>query len=338
MTTSYTGSNRGKIFWNMDLIESACKRLGHQVEWRPVIMGEDLSKFDVIIAGITKLMSMTAFELRYGCLWAMTERPFILLSDDGHKLGNDLHTSFKPKYIWNYPTGEMLNNRVRVNQEAGLKFQDKIDSVIDALREKKLKMIQVAYDWGNHDLAKSIFWFMDLRLIDLTPLHFVYEQPLFPIVKSRKWVMASLTHQREWEFDPQIGLSWPVMNIGNTTDNPALKKRVTHEYLVESIYRPNWGCMTWPFLKKIAGTGVWRDRFHHAIQAGSVIWAQPDEMRPLGEAFLLTIPQIESLTNKQLAELAEYQKHVFESHQPSIDEALTKFEDLLHNHVNQPIQ
>ncbi|QGF20306.1 hypothetical protein SEA_SIXAMA_127 [Gordonia phage Sixama] len=143
--------------------------------------------------------------------------------------------------------------------------------------------------------------------------------------KKRQWVCAALGDRAAW-IEEQ-GITWPAEIRGGATfkirDGEA-SPRVTEREVIE-LYRESWAaCAPKTGMYK---TGWWRPRYAYMLRAGAVLFAEPDEVRPIGPHFGYTATQIEGFNNTELQGLAMAQRAEFEAQVEPQESVLQKLQD-----------
>lgn len=288
---------QNNLISNLASIKSCCESLGHQVEWRDVDVGEDLSQYD---AAIVSLMPLASWGTRYmgGALWTIMQHPKVVLTADDWQV-RGIHQSalglynrddYFEKTIWSH-------------------WANKIDH---AYREKlKLAVRALAYpDWFGFQMLVPCWEGGDLRQLrlpvqnliayDPSPfmLRYKYEQSF---AKERRWIFASLTAKDGWLEKHKF--KWPVIKYGNVRQG---QEKVPEEQLAE-IYCKSWGVMSPPH--NVSSAGWFRVRFWMAADAGSIMYCGDDEARILGNGpYWVTPKLLEQMDDDGLADVARRQR------------------------------
>lgn len=345
MTPDHVGTNIGKNFWDTDLIHVGLERAGHTVDRREAIVGEDLSGYDRAVVMMQKLNSITAFYYRYGAIWAASQLPTLLCFEDFGKNPRAPVNALKSRYIWDYPTQNFGSARINKVRDHARAWEDTLNRVVETWLLPSTKAHIIAYQWGKHQQFRELLP-QQLGFTDLTAFFPAdTKQLVTDEYRLKQWIFATLLPAREWSYDPRISASWPVVNLGKPADvdivavrNARVSGKMKHHELVDKYYRTSWGVMSWPYKPRTAGGGIWRDRFHDGINSGNVMHFQPDEVRPLGQPFLVPVEEIEKMNTATLRQLAADQAGAFHAQQLSESHALEALNWLLDNHVNPPIR
>ena len=343
MTPDHIGANLGKNFWDTDLLHVGLERAGHTVDRREVLVGEDLSHYDRAVVMMQKLNSITTFYYRYGAIWAASQLPTLLCFEDFGKNPRAPINALKPRYIWDYPTASFGSARIDKIRNHARTYADTLNRQIETWLAPTTKAHIIAYQWGNHEQFRNLLP-QQLGFTDLTAFFPAETKQLVTDeYRLKQWIFATLLPEKEWNYDPRGQVTWPVVNLGKpatvgpTTRNARVTGKMKHVELVDKYYRTSWGVMAWPYKPRVAGGGIWRDRFHDGINAGCVMHFQPGEVRPLGRSFLVPIKEVEGLHTAQLRQLADDQAGAFREKQLPEPAAVEALNWLLDNHVNPPI-
>ena len=137
--------------------------------------------------------------------------------------------------------------------------------------------------------------------------------PLQPEHKKRAWVLGALMPHDTWleKKDP----SWPVEIVGS---RKLIKKlggqRFDTEKDVLEFYNQHWGILSPPYPH--AGSGWWRSRFLYAAHVGSILVTDKGEGDPLGDAYKLTMADVEKMSDEELHAAAMAQRAALAPHIP----------------------
>jgi hypothetical protein len=129
-------------------------------------------------------------------------------------------------------------------------------------------------------------------------------EPLPSQDKERAWVLGALMPHDDWlaKKNPE----WPVEIVGS---RKLIRKmggqRLDTEQDVLEFYNKRWGILSPPYPH--AGSGWWRSRFLYAARIGSILVTDKGEGDPLGDAYKLTIADVEKMNDVELDAAAKAQ-------------------------------
>lgn len=285
-------------------VDAGLRALGHVVERRVVVPGEDLAGYDRVLVYLAPLADLHV-TYKHGALYALGARPDALLALDDWQVAKaarsartlvkrDLH------YLW--------RSSIAVGQ---LRRYGKLSAATRRATERGLVELASEEPWPRRVLVPLFSW-GDAKALPLAPfprevipldpstllLDEIENEPLAPRKRQRAWVLASLqSHERWLRFQR---LSWPIHHLGY--DGPRVDERD-----VRSRYHLARGVVAPPYPH--TRSGWWRARVVHAAAARAVLLLGTDALAS-EDAFALTGAEIEALTDVELNRLGEDQ-HVF---------------------------
>lgn len=308
-----TGGSQLEMISNLRSLVEGLKMAGHDVDWRYVCPGEDLSVYEKIIVSINGTGSwVSPFAL--GALYAMGSRPDALLTCDDWQIHKAFTSSVEKELgtLWNPKLGRHFHAEA-IGDES---IKKAIDSAVEELCYiHHRKMLVPSFMRG--DLSLLGLGAPNAVKYDPSPFMDIYEyNPLAD--KAKMWVSAGLAPKDSW-FKKQP-FSWEVEFYGiRKLGQPRVK-----EAMLAQIYSERWGVISPPHPH--AGSGWFRVRFYMAAQAGCVVYCSDAEGKVIGESYRKTLDVIEAMSEKELAELAAKQKEELESNLWS-KETLSNFLD-----------
>lgn len=296
---------------------------GHDVDWRPVVPGEDLSGYDCLIIGLSGIGSLGSKHM-FGALWAAAQDvPKAFLVDDW-KIGDVFSglkgSNGKPGAVYK----DILPRAFR-EQAGQTGMSELFMSVIAELnRPWKVPMVASFFDWGDRTKWLHKTFITDLITFDPTAYqddHGVVSDK----EKSRSWVLASLADHVPWlkkmgvpmESLVDDGALGPMYKSsgGWNIELYGYKKgdqmRLSEPDLMR-VYETSWGVMSPKY--NHAGSGWWRARYAYCAQAGSILLASPEEVAPLGGAYTWVAEnpsKVEAMDDVGLAGIADDQSSLF---------------------------
>lgn len=330
------------------LLKAALERLGHEVTWRKVELGEPPA-CDLLVTVAAPVNSLNALN-GLNQLWALGwEVPQVMFWDDWQvkntisswrslrnqgwkqlrkalpavKGGGDgktvrLYRGCAPEQVERWGEGLLM-----IVQE--------LTEDWDRLRTSLL----LRYRWG--DANKVIGMLPRCRhygswdptpFIPLLPYgDYTYEYD-FPY-RQRGWTCATLTQRHNVWVDRQR-FSWPVRWHGNKilTEQAADGARLDSELDVQQSYRRNVGVISPPY--DHAGSGWFRSRFLYAQNTLNVLYCSAAEAGVLGEPYRFYGPKmVEQLETNQLLEVAHAQRECYRPWLTGEEESLEQVRELV---------
>ena len=336
-------------------IASALSEAGHEVDWRRIEPGEDLSSYDVIWLNLAPLNSLNGRQGAMGSLYALSSGiPTVGFFDDWqfnlvfngaralvtkpsmlykHMLVGTEHRGDVGATYFSRVEAEAALERVRsVNPDAGKKcyieryymmdndeniqpYEKRlVESAKDFLADRwKAGMVPVCpmYTWGNRLSVRKRMPKEVGPIEPLDPTSTILDMarsatPLSPSEKKRSWVLAALMPHDTWLEKQEI--SWPVEIVGS---RKLVRKlgghRLDTENDVLNFYNQHWGILSPPYPH--AGSGWWRSRFIYSASIGSVLVTDKGEGDSLGDAYKVSIADVESMSLDNLHNTAQEQKN-----------------------------
>ena len=344
-------------------IVKALEECGHEVDWRRVTPGEDLSMYDVIWVNLAPLNSLNGRQGAMGALYALSSGiPAVGFFDDWQfssvfnacrALKN--HPELLYKYLLSGPRGDEAATyfsledaqaaieRVRAKDpdsaakcavgryffndtDENIKYYEKqlVETAESMLSERWGRGLVAAcpmYSFGDRSLVRKRMPKEMSGIEALDPSSTIYDilataTPKDSSLKERKWVLGALMPHDTWleRKKPE----WPVEIIGS---RKLIKKfggqRLDSEADVLAFYNDYWGILSPPYPH--AGSGWWRSRFMYAARVGSILVTDKGEGNPLGKPYKLTIKEVESMSDAQLADAAKAQGDALRPHMPAYE-------------------
>jgi len=343
-------------------IAQALRELGHDVDWRKVTPGEDLSSYDVAWVNLAPLNSLNGRQGAMGALYTLSYGiPCVGFFDDWqfntvfngaralirkpemlykHLLVGTEHRGDEGATYFSRADIEAALERVRaVNPDAARKcyieryyMMDTDESIqpyekqlVEAARDLiaprwEAGMVPVCpmYAFGDRSIVRK-------RMPDelgpieaLDPTSTIVPTlspvtPLNPALKKRAWVLGALMPHDTWL--EKKNLTWPVEIVGS---RKLIKKlggqRFDTEKDVLEFYNQHWGILSPPYPH--AGSGWWRSRFLYAAHVGSILVTDKGEGDPLGDAYKLTIADVEKMSDADLINAVEAQRAALQPYIP----------------------
>jgi hypothetical protein len=293
--------------------------LGHEVDWRKVEVGEDLSHYDAALVCLAPITSTNARKGSLGALWTLSQKrnlPTAALFDDWQfsAVFNGMRAlkrngEYLNKIIWGerfFPDDELLVNTHK---------DELVATAVDMLGPAWNRILPVCpmYRWGDREkvIAKMPEEITEVFALDPSPtiydsvggVHAELESAfsLNPQVRERAWLLAALMPHQDWLLKKET--EWPVHIIGSRKLHA---ERLKTEEDVIARYFSHWGILSPPY--NHAGGGWWRSRFIYAASSTSVLVCDKGEGLPIGPSYGVTIAEVEAMSNTELTVLALQQQ------------------------------
>ena len=283
----------------------ALRDSGHEVEQRPVVIGESLKEYDEVIVYMHNPAGFAGHV--YNALWAISQRPDCVLSFDDWQTDSIYSglTSLQDTSKLFRSFIKDSHTSIPANIES---YEPQFLSAIERIQSKTNRLLVPAFAGG--DLSLCLAWPAELLYsFNPNPYH-LNRTPavtLFPEPKERVFNFAGLVQDKTKKWLAAQGVSktlWPLKQYGSRKDG---QDRVVEGDMV-NIYGQQWGILMPGYFH--AGSGWWRARPLQVADAGSILIGEPKEMMLYyADSSLANIKAIDivDLTDDQLVELATAQ-------------------------------
>lgn len=314
LVSGMTGQQAGKIPLTGYMTLASCvvrlmRDLGHEVDFRLISVGEDLSEYDLMILGIMSPFSVAAKNIytvlsaldRY---WSTEQIPVIVLVDDWTGYQIDQNSRSARRLITRLTRESIFDRRPGYQWATSPEGMGAMIRVMEHVTETGWPpAIFPAFAWGDHSVFRSILMAEDYYPLDPTCYTPVYPfETVPPEERKREWVLAAISTS---DWTEEFTSTWPLRLIGGgMTKRDASSVMMETEVVQE--YARNWGVLSSPY-KKLLRSGWWRNRFVYAAMTRAILYCDPEEAPQLGEPYLQSFEGIEKMTTAQLGELAESQ-------------------------------
>lgn len=308
--------------------------MGHEVEQRPVTIGEDLSKYDRVILFLHPMQGFS--QRRYDGLWTAFARPDCIMAFDDWQVDSihDQFTQFRKEldeedkpfrpYMMDLYVGTTTVEELKARR-------NELIEACDLIISKTNKLMICAFKGGDLSLLK-LDWKGETFQYDPNPYNLnrryennygvpasalelaMREPETMEADKERSWIFSSLvqTKTRKWLKNQNISL-WPIKYYG--AKRGEFKSDRVKEPEMCQIFNKNWGVLLPGYYH--AGSGWWRGRVQQTIDAGSILVGDEKECRVFGDAFVgYSASDVERMDIGQLATLAKRQKECFYDNHP----------------------
>jgi hypothetical protein len=342
------------------LIAKALTDLGHNVDWRKVTPGEDLSSYDAAWINLAPLNSLNGRQGAMGALYTLSSGlPSVGFFDDWqfNTVFNGARAMVrKPEMLYKHL---LVGTEHRGEEGATYFSRADIEAALERIKEKdpeaakkcyieryymmdtdeqvkpyEKRLVQAAtdmidrrweagmvpvcpmYAWGDRTsvrkrMPKKVgpIEALDPSCVTFDTLNAVTPKPA--IEKKRAWVLGALMPHDEWLARKNLG--WPVEIIGSRKLIRKLGgQRLDTELDVLNFYNERWGILSPPYPH--AGSGWWRSRFLYAARIGSILVTDKGEGDPLGDAYKLTVADVEKMSDAELEAAAKAQADALRPH------------------------
>jgi hypothetical protein len=314
--------------------------MGFEVEQRPAVLGEDLSKYTHVIA---YLHSPNAFcQNLYTGLYAISQREDVILAFDDWQV-NQIYTSISRTLE------EFENNPDNAFREYLVELQDQkyteeiykkyLNEYIKGCRRilaKDQKLLMSAFAGGDMSLMNLGWDLNKIFTFNPNPYHYnrtpdnnfrsgvntVFGSEVEPEDKLREWNFASLMQGKTKKWLNSQNITWPITMYGQKRGE--LKSvRLTEDEMCR-VYASQWGCLMPGYFH--SGSGWWRARPLQVADAGSILVCDSLEGKVYGEMYVnVTADIIEDMDLSQLTQFAKLQKECLYDNHP-LDKAVQRAE------------
>lgn len=286
------GANRLGIFCCIDAVEKCLREAGYDVDRREVAIGENLEVYDRIITTIHSASSISSRHwLRVMWILSQREDAICMVDDWQTRL---IFQEFK-RYV------EHPEKLFREYNKVKFKDYDKANqtSILYKLADFQHKILTPLTGIG--DITELGLPTNLVVRIDPSPYFSGYQfNKVNSSDKAPNWVCACLEDKSSWL--KKQGFSWNVLEYGNKNKG---QERVTEQELTQ-IYANNWGIIS-P-AHNINKTGWFRVRFLLARDTESILFCDSDEAKCYGDAYNISIKQVEQGMDSDRFKIAEAQR------------------------------
>lgn len=286
------------------------KALGHDVDFRPPVFGEDLSSYDLAVVCVACLDRRGTYH-HEKCAWVLEqmEDRVILYFDDWatgnfHKDTNYRLNRITDKYLkWrgyaDQPKNVLACMFKQLNRIVGLDWTRK-GNVTENNRGCPWPILTPHFEFGDPKLVLGALKTFDHLVIDPTSLCDLPPIPTPAKTKRRAWTHATLQNHEPWLNKQK--LAWPIERFGN--------QRVGDGFMDEDallhVYDRNFG-VTQP-LYPISGSGWWRIRAYYSAKLLNVLLVSPgDAISELTAHYSHPGTAIEQFSERELNHVAQEQ-------------------------------
>lgn len=306
-------------------IKGQLEALGHEVDWRPVGIGEGLGRYDLLwVYGAPP----GSIQAPYGMCtsWGLYQAlalnlPIVFFFDDWKikNVFNDYRSLARGRAKQTLKimpsTGRYLyrGDLVTAAEHADVlgDLAKQIGERDPAFWKRVTSVIPKYSGWGDKSLVETI---MTFPVMEYDPSQTAFdvvgdtlvEHPTSDLLTDRmaRWFLASLSIQTQW-ID-KLKLAWSVDMIGSTKlKNPRLKTE--RDVFLE--YTKYAGALAPPYYHD--GSGWFRSRYVYSAYAGNVLKCGPGDGAQLSSDHFIWDPRvIEAYSGQTLKALASAQRDV----------------------------
>lgn len=304
----------------VNLYKPMLTNLGYQVEHRPINIHEDGSKYDLILCGLGCLNSLVSGH-GYDTIHLMQYDNVMYYIDDWQvkPIFSSLNNAYNNDSLF---TDFMQNvNKYKLSQDTRKRLMKNLETFL----KSNPYILFPMFNWGNdYIMYNHLEKTFPFRMLDIDPSSYVslpkvrvdYTQ------KKRIWLCASL---KKPKLPKHWGFGWPITYF-NRQDGSISESKLFTEY-----YTRYWGNVATKYPH--AGSGYWRMRYLHSINSLSILLADEQEVKTLGNSFLTPLSIIENKKIDYLRDIANVQKKSFLPYQSSKKDTLVIFDD----HINKAL-
>lgn len=279
-------------------IINAVKEYGGSVDVRPVRVGEDLSKYDLVIVNANDPRGPKTQD-HLGAMWSL------LQSINGGPPAVMNWDHWDIRRIWRGLVGEAINDPSgpRTDLDKGSLYQSELQEVVELIHLSYWPNMTCAWKWGDHSL---------LSMKTMLRFNYIFDPSLDqPVVypfkhkfkkRTNVMVLAALTNHAAW-VNKNLANTDRVKFVG-CVGAPKMDRDE-----LAALYCDSMMGMSPPYYHK--GSGYWRARMVHYMGAGCVVIADPLEYGALGNAFRYTPQEIANMDREKLKQLADAQSYMF---------------------------
>ena len=284
--------------------------MGHEVDQRPVTVGESLDEYDEVIVFIHNPSGFAGYV--YNALWAIHRRPNCILAFDDWQTDSIYSGLLSLKDPARLFRKYVLDSQVAAPDNVQ-QYEKAFISAIEQVESKSNRMLISAFAGG--DLSLLIEYPKELLFqYNPNPYHY-HRQPNNPGPKQRVFNFAGLVQDKTKKWLKAQGIdkhAWPLKQYGSRKDG---QDRVTEDVMV-TIYAEQWGILMPGYFH--ASSGWWRARYSQVADAGSILIGEPSELKIVycnEEAASINANIICKMSDYELTNFANFQKEcLYKSH------------------------
>jgi hypothetical protein len=287
------------------------KELGHDVDWRSVVPGEDLSAYDKAFVFIIPTNALTA-RYCYGGLWTIGElnTRCELVVDDWQT--RQIITGGRSQV--RDTTRFWKDILPRDSREEAMKVRNYLEHTLRELVSDLCpwRIWAPMFRYGNPytlgltskryvTFDPSSWWMKEKDHLTTEMAEFMHQTGLR---KEKRWISASLLDKSVWLARNKF--TWPLIQLGNKKTG---QERMAEDDVIK-LYCKSWGVVSAPH--DHPGSGWWRARYPFAAMSSAIIYGSHKDTSPMGRGYKIFAPlEVEEMTDGQLEELSHRQHGTF---------------------------
>ena len=332
-----------QYFSVMHALSLALAELGHDVDWRKVQPGDDLSGYDVAVLGFHSFGSMACKLGRYGVAWAAAQLPHVIALQDW-RLSTVFQHLRNSEYFWGCAHLGAKDMEVWHKAHAHVKLMERVR---DSWSYRIRAVLAPMFDWGDHEGLRRFHRIDHIHTWDVDAFYEpneTYGPPSYEHEREREWIVVSLSDVSEW-FN-KLNPSWKVLRRwpdnskrgkgGGIARDEALTFIPEKQIVLEHMHRA-WGVMLPGYIPRMTLSGWWRNRFKLAWSRNCVLYTDELNGMRVGDAYQLRLEEIENMDDNGLIELVSAQRSAHTCQAPNRSEVLRRIAQALDS-ATEPIR
>lgn len=298
----------GQYANNWDLLaQQALPDLGHTVDWRETMPGEDLSSYDMAVVGVHALNGLQTLRYKHGACWALSQLPSLVVTNDA-RYGDVWRSMTETSAFWKC-SHMTSSHQKRFN--AALRHS----KVIDQARYRLMvgNYTGLIPRWKQIGSLDSLYRINKTKeLLSWDPTSYLkFERRFTEIPRTHQWVVAALRNL-DW-FINYAQHTWPVVGphkpwVKKTVPKGAESNawRMTQDEVLD-LYLQSSGALVFPYDEVTSNTGWFRTSYLFSTANGCPFHVGGNEYAAYGAEFSFDPMDIEKLTDHMRLDLADKQ-------------------------------
>jgi len=259
------------------LLPEILKSMGHDVDVRKVMIGEELyTKYDFAFCGVCPLSSITAGNVpeTHYVMDVMPHRHAIWADDWSFCGFGD-----SVRYTLNKWDKYLLYKKFKYSPEIIEKTRLSFENMMDFEEFHNAPVLAPMFQWGDHQFLMRDNYKAKLVSIDPSPwVKYPTIKQYSPDEKIKQWVMAALSDHSRWVN--KQGLKLPVLYCGNKRMEGTQVH--TEDYTIQ-LFAKSFGVLSCGYPS--AGSGWWRTRYLNAAWAESLVYSDSKDAAVMGKPY-----------------------------------------------------
>lgn len=296
--------------------------MGHEVDQRPVEIGEDLSVYDKVVVFLMHISPYNTYM--YSALWAISQREDALFAIEDWQSPKNINTWKKDvDKILDSITNDYYVNNVVKEKTIKPEWRDLFKTALTRISQEDTNIILPAHLGGDFKMLFSD-WNPDKVHSWFPPPFTLHRKPrttLFDEGKEKIFNFAGLiqSETERWFKKVTDGATWEIKQYGSKNKKQV---RLSEEDMV-TTFSEQWGILMAGYWH--AGSGWWRARPQQVADCDSILICDDKEGSVFGKPYEgLTCRMLEGMTEGQLEGLANEQKIAYYDSQPMKKEITIK--------------